>query len=59
MKIIVNTGAEEILAKVEANDGYCPCKLEKNVDTMCMCKEFLEQQTLGDCHCGLYKKVEV
>ena len=59
MKIVVNTGTEEILAAIEANDGYCPCKPDKTQDNKCMCREFLEQQTIGDCHCGLFKKVEV
>ncbi|MBQ8195284.1 MAG: hypothetical protein IJZ47_07935 [Oscillospiraceae bacterium] len=44
---------------VKANDGYCPCRLQKTSDTKCMCKEFREQQTEGLCHCGLYVKKEV
>lgn len=40
--------------------GYCPCKLEKNEDTKCMCKEFREQIQDSDfegfCHCMLYYK---
>lgn len=47
----------EIRQKLKDNDGYCPCKLVKNEDTKCVCKEFLEQD-LGTCHCGLYVKVE-
>ena len=50
--------AKEIREKLKANGGYCPCKLIKNEDTKCMCKEFLDQQELGECHCGLYIKVE-
>lgn len=42
-------------AIVAANDGYCPCAIEKTEDTRCMCKEFREQ-TEGECHCGRYKK---
>ncbi len=38
------------------NGGYCPCRLEKNEDTRCMCKEFVEQDYEGVCHCGLYRK---
>lgn len=45
-------------AIVEANDGYCPCAIEKNEDTRCMCKEFREMVE-GECHCGRYKKVKV
>lgn len=40
--------------------GYCPCRLEKNEDTKCMCKEFREQiqnpEFEGFCHCMLYYK---
>lgn len=46
---------QKIKNKLEENLGYCPCSLEKNEDTKCMCKEFREQD-LGECHCGLYIK---
>lgn len=52
---------EEIRKALEDNDGYCPCRLVKNVDTKCMCKEFREQMAaglLGECHCGLYEVVD-
>lgn len=49
--------AQKIRAKLKANDGYCPCCVEKTDDTKCMCKEFLEQEK-GECHCGLYHKEE-
>lgn len=45
----------EIRQKLKANDGYCPCKLVKNSDTKCMCKEFRDMEE-GECHCGLYIK---
>lgn len=45
-----------VLALVAENGGYCPCAIDKNADTKCMCKEFREQKTLGVCHCGLYRK---
>jgi len=45
---------------LEKNNGYCPCRLEKNEDTKCMCKEFREQikdpNFEGYCHCMLYYK---
>lgn len=41
--------------KLKENDGYCPCMLEKNPNTKCMCEEF-RSQPLGECHCGLYVK---
>ena len=61
MRIIVNSDVElvkNIREKLKENDGYCPCRLSKTPDTKCMCKEFLEQVEPGECHCGLYVKVE-
>ena len=46
----------EIRKKLKENDGYCPCRINKNEDTKCMCKEFREQES-GECHCGLYQKI--
>ena len=47
--------ANQVLAAIRKNDGYCPCKLLKNDDTKCMCKEFRDT-TEGICQCGLYIK---
>lgn len=47
----------KVREKLKENDYYCPCRIEKNDDTKCMCKEFreqLERQEEGLCHCGLY-----
>ena len=60
MKIIKNEDEETVQLvrqKLKENDGYCPCKLIKNEDTKCICKEFREADP-GPCHCGLYIKVE-
>lgn len=60
MKITINPDKElvkTIREKLKANDGYCPCRLVKNEDTKCICKEFLEQVE-GECHCGLYIKTK-
>lgn len=60
MKIVLSSDKElvvEIRKKLKENDGYCPCKVVKNEDTKCMCKEFREQET-GECHCGLYIKIK-
>ena len=57
-KIKLNPDSEkvrEICDAIKANGGYCPCRIEKIPDTLCMCKEFREQ-TSGLCHCGLYLK---
>lgn len=40
---------------LKAKNGYCPCMLEENEDTKCMCKQFREMEE-GTCHCGLYIK---
>ena len=49
-----------IQERLKKNGGYCPCRLEKNNDTKCMCKEFREQikdpDFEGYCHCMLYYK---
>ena len=55
---------EEIVKLVQEGlkktGGYCPCRIEKNKDTKCMCKEFREQiqdpACEGYCHCLLYYK---
>ena len=60
MKITTNPDKEfvqEIKKQLKANNGYCPCSLERSPDTKCMCKEFremLERGESGSCHCGLY-----
>ncbi len=45
---------------LKKNGGYCPCRIEKNEDTKCMCKEFRDQikdpNFEGYCHCMLYYK---
>lgn len=51
--------ADKIAEAVRKNDGYCPCSLLKDDDHICMCKEFLERETVGWCHCGLYYKKEL
>lgn len=60
MKIVLNDSKElvkKIKKAVSDNDGYCPCKVQKNSDTKCICKEFRECDHAGPCQCGLYKKI--
>lgn len=47
---------QEITEAVQKNDGYCPCAIEKTADTKCPCREFREQETAGECHCGRFIK---
>ena len=49
---------QEITQVIRDNDGYCCCALEKNQDTLCMCKAFQEQEESGFCHCGRFFKVK-
>ena len=61
LKIIKNPDEEifkSVIAEVKANDGYCPCRLTKTPETKGMCKDFREQTTEGECHCGAYVKVK-
>lgn len=60
MKIYKNPIPEEfaeISEAVKLNDGYCPCLLNKNDDTKCMCKDFRDSTETDFCHCGRYYKV--
>lgn len=60
MKIILNSDkniVKQVKEKLRENNGFCPCRIEKTLDTKCMCKEFrdqIERGVAGECHCGLY-----
>lgn len=62
MKVKINEDKELvnlIRQQIKENGGYCPCVIEHNEDNKCMCKDFLENVSVGEyCHCGLYKKIE-
>lgn len=64
MKIIINPDkavVTEVREGLKRTGGYCPCRVVRNEDTKCLCKEFRDQMTkgiLGECYCGLYKIVE-
>lgn len=58
-KITYNSDSDfvkEFKKELKANNGYCPCALEKTPDTKCMCRDFREQAESGYCNCGLYYK---
>ena len=60
MKIVVNPNKDivkEVREGLKRTGGYCPCRIFKNADTKCLCKEFREQEE-GECYCGLYIKVK-
>lgn len=57
-KIFITMNEEhekDVKEKLKSNNNHCPCSLEYNDDTICMCKEFREQES-GWCHCRLYFK---
>ena len=63
MKVSLNKNEEVVKTIKEGlkrTGGYCPCKLQRTVDNICMCKEFKEQIAdpafEGYCHCMLYYK---
>ncbi len=59
MKIKLNPDKEIVKAIREGlkkTGGYCPCKLQRTEDNICMCKEFKDQTEEGYCHCMLYYK---
>lgn len=63
--MIIGYNTDEKLVKMikeglKKRGGYCPCVVEKNEDTKCMCKEFRDQikdpNFSGYCHCRSYYK---
>ncbi len=54
------TIVKKIKDGLKKTGGYCPCRLERTEDNLCMCKEFKEQikdpDFEGYCHCMLYYK---
>lgn len=66
MKIVLNPDKElvnEVNKQLQKNKEkfgkmYCPCALERTPDTICICKDFLESEKIGECPCGKYIKIE-
>lgn len=57
MKTVVNPDTEfvkNLKKRIKANNGFCPCQMEKTADTKCPCKIFKDTQ---ECMCGLYIQV--
>lgn len=50
----------KLRAVMEKNGGYCPCRILRNEDNLCVCTEFRNQiadpEFEGFCHCKLYYK---
>ena len=63
MKVRLNEDKElvnSIKEGLKRTGGYCPCRLERIPENICMCKEFKDQiadpNYEGYCHCILYYK---
>ena len=45
---------------MKKNGGFCPCRLQRTPENICICAEFKEQiadeNFTGYCHCKLYYK---
>ena len=51
---------EQLRNAMAKNGGYCPCRILRTPDNLCICKEFRDQIAdpafTGYCHCKLYCK---
>ena len=46
MRIIFNEDAqvvEKLREALKKKEGYCPCRIQRTEDNVCMCREFREQ----------------
>ena len=62
-KVRFNNDAElvkKILAALEMKEGYCPCRLKRVPENICIGQEFKDQiadpEFEGYCYCKLYYK---
>jgi len=49
----LGSNAVKIINRIEKRNGYCPCVVEENEDTICPCKKMREEKY---CCCGLFIK---
>ena len=51
---------ESLRETMRQNGGYCPCRLRRVPENICICEEFRKQMADPDfegyCHCKLYYK---
>ena len=65
MKVRLNED-KDVVAKIreglKRTGGYCPCRLARTEENICMCQEFRTQiadpEFEGFCHCRLYYKTK-
>ena len=64
-KIVLGDDREliaEVNRQLQETKGYCPCALEWNESTRCICETFRNALANGaetECHCGKYKIIKV
>ena len=64
-KIVLNDDialVAECNRQLQETRGYCPCAVEWNESTKCVCKACRDAFTMGEeieCNCGKYKIVKV
>ena len=64
-KIVLNDDlalVAEVNRQLQETRGYCPCALEWNADTRCVCKTFKESLANGEeteCACGKYQIIKI
>lgn len=51
----LNKGTQKIIKAMANNNGYCPCRIDKNEDTKCCCLDF-RNKFEEKCHCGIFSK---
>mgnify|MGYP002512858952 FL=1 len=63
MKVTLNPNKEIVKTVKEGlkqTGGYCPCRIQRTEDNLCICTEFRDQiadpDFEGFCHCMLYYK---
>ena len=51
---------ERLLEVMKNNGGYCPCRIQRTPENICICDEFkaqiADENFEGICHCQLYYK---
>jgi hypothetical protein len=64
-KIVLNDDlplVAEVNRQLQETKGYCPCALEWNADTKCICTTFRNSLVKGEeteCACGKYKIIKI
>ena len=64
-KIVLNDDlalVAECNRQLQETRGYCPCALEWNVDTKCICTTFRNALANGEeieCACGKYRIIKI